>query len=127
MSHFTQLQTRMVDPDYLMAACRDLGFQCERGQLEIRGYQGARMAVEIRMPTASAGYDIGFRKRDDSYDMVADWWGIKDIKQETLLGQLTQRYAYHATRAQLAQQGFDLISETRESDGRLHLVLRRFA
>jgi hypothetical protein len=126
MSHFTQLQTRMVDPDYLIAACRDLGFQCERGQLEIRGYQGARTAVEIRMPAANAGYDIGFRKRGDSYDMIADWWGIKDFKQEALLGQLTQRYGYHAARAQLAQQGFNLISETRETDGRLHLVLRRF-
>jgi hypothetical protein len=126
MSHFTQLQTRMVDPDYLMAACRDLGYQCERGDLEIRGYQGARTAAEIRM-RANAGFDIGFRKRGDSYDMVADWWGIRDVKQEVLLSQLTQRYAYHATRAQLAQQGFDLISETRESDGRLHLVLRRFA
>ena len=59
--------------------------------------------------------------------MVADWWGVRDIKQDTLLSQLTQRYAYHAARVQLAQQGFDLVSETRESDGRLHLVLRRFA
>jgi hypothetical protein len=107
-------------------SCRDLGYQCERGQLEIRGYQGARMAVEIRM-RANAGFDIGFRKQGDCYDRVADWWwGIRGINKEALLGQLTQRYAYHATRAQLAQQGFDLISETRESDERLHLVLRRF-
>jgi Protein of unknown function (DUF1257) len=125
MSHFTQWQTRVVDPDYLMAACRDLGYQCDRGDLEIRGYQGARTAVEIRM-RANASFDIGFRRQGDCYDMVADWWGISDIKKEALLCQLTQRYAYHATRAQLAQQGFDLTSETRESDGRLHLVLRRF-
>lgn len=127
MSHFTQLQTHMIDPDHLMAACRALGYECERGQVEIRGYQGARLPVEIRMPTANPGYDIGFRKAGGAYEMVADWWGIRDIDKGVLLGQITQLYGYHATRAELAQQGFDLVSETRESDGRLHLVLRRFA
>ena len=38
-----------------------------------------------------------------------------------------QRYAYHATRAKLEAQGFDLVEETQEEGGRIHLRLRRMA
>jgi hypothetical protein len=117
----------MVEPEYIIAACHDLGFRCRQGAAEIRGYGGARTQVEIAMPTANQGFDIGFRRAGEHFEMVADWWGIGDINQQELLRQLTQRYAYRATRAQLAKQHFELVRETKETDGRLHLVLRRLA
>lgn len=127
MSHFTSVRTRLVDPKFILAACADLGFAASQGTVEIRGYQGNRMAVEIAMPTRDSGYDIDFRRDGETYEMVADWWGIRDINPEEMLRQLAQRYAYHATIAGLTKQGFDVVSDTRENDGRLHLVLRRVA
>jgi len=38
---------------------------------------------------------------------------------------LLQRYAYHAARAKLAEQGVTLVSEEVQEGNRVHLVLRR--
>lgn len=79
MSHFTKMRTTLTDGDVLERSLRDLGHQVERGQVSVRGYRGQRTPVEMRVPTKSSGYDIGFRRDGASaYEMVADWWGIKE-------------------------------------------------
>jgi len=125
MSHFSRIKTSLVEKEYLVNALKDLGYQPEVGAVQVRGYGGNRTEVEVKIATGNTGYDIGFRKAGDSYEMVADWWGIHGISQEQLLQDLTQRYAYHASRAKLEQQGFELVTEETHEDGRIHLVLRR--
>lgn len=125
MSHFTQIKTRMVEKEPLLSALRDLGFEPEEGNLEARGYLGNRTPVEIRVPTKNRDYDIGFRKVDGVYECVADWFGLPDIDRRQFLDRLAQRYAYHAAKIKLEEQGFVLVSEDVNSDGRIHLVLRR--
>lgn len=127
MSHFTRMQTQMVEKTYLQQTLTDLGYACEEGHVEIRGYGGNRTLVDLRVSTKNPGYDIGFRKVGTAYEIVADWWGIRDTKQERFLQQALQRYAYHAARAKLAAQGFALVSEEMQEGERLHLVLRRMA
>jgi hypothetical protein len=127
MSHFTRIKTRMVDRAFLLAALRDLGHVPEEGPVEARGYNGIRTSVEIKVPTRQAGYDIGFRQTADGYEVVADWYGIRGIEQKDFVQRLQQRYAYHAARARLQEQGFSLVSEESQADGRVHLVLRRLA
>jgi hypothetical protein len=117
----------MVEKEYLKQALQDLGYTCEEGSLEIRGYGGQRTRVEIKIATTSPGYDIGFRQVGESYELVADWWGIRDINREQFLQQVTQRYAYHTARAKLEEQGFALVNEEVQEGQRLHLVLRRMA
>ena len=127
MSHFTRVKTQMVEKEFIVKALQDLEYAYEEGSVEIRGYGGNRDRVEIRVPTSNSGYDIGFRKAGNVYEMVADWWGIRDIKQEQFVQQLIQRYSYHATRAKLEEQGFSLVTEENQQDGQIHLVLRRMA
>lgn len=127
MSHFSRIKTQMVERDYLLKALQDLGYTCEEGNVEIRGFGGQRTRVDIRIPTSRRGYDIGLRKTADTYEMVADWWGIRGIDRVRFLQQLTQRYAYQAARAKLEEQGFALVSEEVEEKGQIHLVLRRVA
>jgi hypothetical protein len=115
----------MVEREYLTQALKDLNYAFEVGNTEIRGYGGQRTRVEIKIPTRNAGYDLGFQKAGESYELVADWFGIKDINQEKLLQQLMQRYAYHAAKKKLEAQGFSLVTEQTEQDGRIHLMLRR--
>src|SRR5262249_29060563 len=86
-----------------------------------------RTRVEIKVPTRQAGYDIGFRRTEAGYEVVADWYGIRGIEQKDFVRRLQQRYAYHAARARLEEQGFSLVSEESQADGRVHLVLRRLA
>jgi hypothetical protein len=124
MSHFTSIKTRMVEKEFLLKALRDLGYQPQEGNVQVRGYLGDRTGVEIKIPTKNPEYDIGFRKRDGVYECVADWYGLKDIDQAKFINQIAQRYAYHAARAKLEEQGYALTSEEAK-DGRIHLVLRR--
>jgi hypothetical protein len=127
MSHFTTIKTSLVEEKFLVQGLQDLGYQPQVGNVEVRGYGGNRTAVQVKIATSSPGYDIGFRKVGQTFEMVADWWGIRGISQEEFLQRLTQRYAYHATRAKLEEQGFQLVGEEVQPDGQIHLVLRRLA
>ncbi len=127
MSHFARLNTKMTVREYLTGELEDLSYQCEEGDVEIRGYDGNRTRVQIRVPTANAGYDIGFTESGGSYALIADWWGIEDVQPEAFVRDLTKRYAYRAARATLEEQGFALVDEEVAEDGRLHLTLRRTA
>jgi hypothetical protein len=117
----------MAEQEYLLLALQDLGYSYEEGQLDVHGFGGQHVRVEVKIPTQNRGYEIGFRHVDGVYEIVADWWGIRDIDREQFQQQLAQRYAYHAARTRLAQQGFNLVGEEVGEDGRIHLVLRRLA
>lgn len=127
MSHFTKVKTQMVEREFLIRSLRDLGYSCEVGDVRIKGFQGKQSKAEIKVPTNDRGFDIGFRKAGNAYEIVADWWGIRDIQKDEFLQKVTQRYAYHATREKLEEQGFTLVTEAAEADGKIHLVLRRMA
>ena len=125
MSHFTTIKTKIVEKEYLKQALSELGYTYQEGKVNIRGYRGIQTPVAIKIPTKNTGYDIGFRKADNAYEIVADWWGIRDLKQDQFLQQVSQRYAYHAAKAKLEEQGFSLVSEETQEGDRIHLVLRR--
>jgi hypothetical protein len=125
MSHFTRIKTQIVEKKYLTRALQDLNYTYEEGDVEIRGYGGNRTGVEIKIPTGNRGYDIGFRKSGAAYEVVADWYGIRDINQTLFVQKVTQRYVYLATKEKLEEQGFSLVTEEVERDGRVHLTLRR--
>ena len=125
MSHFTTLKTQIVSKDHLKLALEDLDIAYEEGDLEIRGYDGIRTKVDIRIPTSNPEYDVGLRKTGDTYELVADWYGIQDIDQKTFLGQITQRYAYRVALEQLLQQDFSVVEEQIHSDNTIHITVRR--
>jgi hypothetical protein len=127
MSHFSTIKTSLVEEEFLLKGLQDLGHQPQVGNVEVRGYRGNRTAVRVKIATSSPSYDIGFRKVGQTFEMVADWYGIRGISQKDFLQRLTQRYAYHATRAKLEEQGFQLVGEVVQPDGQIHLVLRRLA
>jgi len=127
MSHFTRVQTRLVNRDYLVAALRDLGHVPVLGPVDANGWAGTKARVDLKIPTSNRSYDIGFRQTPAGYELVADWQGVRGIKQHEFLQQLNQRYAYHAARGKLQEQGFTLVAEETGQDGRIRLVLRRMA
>ena len=125
MSHFTTIKTKIVEKEYLKQALSELGHNYQEGNVQIRGYQGIQTPVAIKILTKNTSYDIGFRQSNNAYEIVADWWGIKDIKQDWFLQQVSQRYAYQTVKAKLEEQGFALVSQEAQEGKRIHLVLRR--
>lgn len=126
MSHFSRIQTKMVEKDFILQALKDLGFAYEEGQQEVRGFGGQKTEVDIRIPL-KLSYDVGLRHTAEGYTLVADWFGVRGVNQKDFTNRLMQRYAYHATRAKLEQQGFDMVEETVEETGQIRIVLRRMA
>lgn len=125
MSHFTTIQTQIVLKEFLKKALEDLDMRYEEGNVQVRGYGGQRTAVEIRVPTNNPGYDLGFRKKGQAYQLVADWYGIHDIRRADLLQRLTQRYAYHVAKDQLEEQDFTIVEEEVQQDRTIHITVRR--
>ena len=126
MSHFSQIKTQMVDKKYILQALKDLGFTYQEGDQQVTGFGGQKTAVDIRIPLKFS-YDIGLRKKGNAYEIIADWFGVKGVKQKDFTNRLMQRYAYHTTRAKLEEQGFDMIEEEVEETGQIRIVLRRMA
>lgn len=129
MSHFTTIKTKFVALEPLKQALADVSAQFGLGQIRensvVSGFSGNTTRAELVVSTRNRGYDIGFRKEGDTYSLVADWFGIRDIQKDELIAQLSQRYAYHVVRAKLQQSGFSLVEETEQQDRTIHLVLRR--
>ncbi len=125
MSHFSTIQTKIVAKEYLKKALDDLKFNWEEGDLEVRGYQGNRTKAEIRIETGNHGFDIGFRKQGTNYEVVADWYGIRNIKQEEFVQNVTQRYAYNSVKGQLEQDGFTFVEDEVLENNTIHLSVRR--
>jgi len=125
MSHFTRVKTQMVEKRFILQALDDLGYTWEAGGNSLRGFAGARRKVDILVKTR--GYDIGLVKTGDHYEIIADWFGVIGVSREKFRNTISQRYAYHAAKEKLEQQGFSLVAEEEQKDGQIHLVLRRVA
>jgi len=125
MSHFSRIKTKLVEKEFLIKALKDLKYEVEEGDLELKGFAGELTRVELRIPLRLSG-DIGFRLGPEGYEIIADWWGVRGVKQADFTHALTQRYAYHVTRAKLEAQGFTLVEEQEEKN-QIRLVLRRMA
>ncbi len=129
MSHFTTLKTQFVDAKHLKQALADIRAQFGLGEVRehatVRGYSGGTAPADLVCATHNQGYDIGFRKEGETYSLVADWYGLRDIQQEQLTTQLQQRYAYHVVREKLDQQGFAVVQDEVQQNKTIHLTLRR--
>lgn len=125
MSHFTRIKTQIAVLEYLKQALTDLNYEFQEGHLTVRGFGGNKTAVDLMIQTK--GYPIGFKRSGATYELVADWWGVRGVNQKQFMQAVMQRYAYHATLGELRTQGFDLVSEQAEEKGQLHLVMRRMA
>jgi hypothetical protein len=126
MSHFSRIQTQLKEEGFTLKAIADLGFPYELGEQQVIGFGGQKSPVDIRIKIKNS-YDIGLRKKGEVYEIVADWFGVRGINREDFTHRLMQRYAYHATRAKLEQQGFDMVEEKVEETGQIRIVLRRMA
>ena len=112
----------MTDEQCLKKALEDLGFAYEAGG-EVRGFAGLQTPADIVI-RQEGGYDIGFVRRGDRYEMVADLWGLQVDKDEFLL-QVMQRYAYHAVVEQAVKERFKIVTQEEMDDGSIRVVCER--
>lgn len=126
MSHFLRIRTQIREREHLVQALRDLHYQFQEGQnLAVRGYANNRETAEVVVNTGCA-YDIGFQRKAQEYDIVADWWGVQGnspIRQETFVQQVNRQYAYNLIRNQAVEQNLIVEEEQALENGDLVILL----
>lgn len=123
MSHFTMLRTRMMDDATIRRALSDLGFEVVDGPVKVAGYRDEKAEADFK--AVRWGREIGFRRGDDGWEMIADWWMVeKAIRQDKFVQTLMQRYAYLMVVDRLVAQSFSLATEEHDKDGTIRLVFR---
>ncbi len=123
MSHFTTVKVQIKNGDTLHQALSELGYKVEC-DVRVRGYQGNTIQADYVI-RQSNGYDLGFRRSGETYDLIADFWGAK-INQQQFVNAVTQKYA-HKTLMKTAQvQGFNVEEEEVLNDGTVRVVVGRW-
>lgn len=130
MSHFTTVQTKIFDLGALEDALKHLKFNVAYNAL-VHGWAGSRRKADLVAKSERSPYHIGFihNKKTGTYDMVADWWGIKSTtgqSEQLLVSQIKQHYAYHKVLKEVQEQGFLIAEDSVESDQSIRLVVRKW-
>ena len=132
MSHFSSIRTQFRHREALIQSLTDLGYHVETDAI-IQGHEG-KHSVDIAVRTRGS-YGIGFVRNDDgTYDMIADWWGIRGIGSKKIADELKEKagtiqkeYVKNIVLHETAKDGFNVVSQTEEADGTLRIVVRRWA
>lgn len=125
MSHFTRTRTHLVDPEIVKAALDTMGYQVMAPGSGVFGFAGGKANAEFKINPGVSKYEIGFVRSGNTYDIVADWWGLKGFSKESFLQSLTQGYARQATVSRLADEGFRILDEEVDNEGVIRLTLSR--
>lgn len=124
MSHFSTIQVQIKNGDILHQILQELGYAIERNTM-VRGYRGDRTKAEYVIRQEN-GFDLGFRRRGDCYELVADFWGA-GIDQRSFVQQITQTYAHKTLMATVQAQGFQVEAEEVLPDGTIRVLVGKWA
>ena len=142
MSHFTTIKTQIKDANILKQALSDMGYTVKSGRQKIRGYQGNTHYADFVIKMAE-GYDIGLVKNaSGAFDIVADWWGVKNatqasftqnlqekvqIIQEEIDREIRRQYAIKKVLEEVKKHGFNVIQQEESESKEVKILVRRYA
>ncbi len=133
MSHFTKINTKIIDVECLVKALESLGIEhIERGEdIVLNGFSGqsrlAQIAIRRRNLPGNLGRytDMGFAIQEDgTYALVCDDYFPKEVKAFT--DNLMQHYAYNVVVSNAQAQGWSIVEEASEQDGSIRLVCQQW-
>lgn len=123
MSHFTKIKVQIKNGEILQQSLQELGYQVERNAF-VRGYNGDKTEAEYVI-RQSNGYDLGFRRDGENYELVADFWGAR-INQQQFVNSITQKYAHKTLMTTVQAEGFNIEEEETLEDGTVRVVVARW-
>lgn len=123
MSHFTTIKVQIKRGEILHQVLQELNYQVECNT-NVRGYRGDTTQAEYVI-RQNNGYDLGFRRSGENYEIVADFWGAK-INQQQFVNSISQKYAHKTLMATVQEQGFNVEDEEVLADGTVRVVVGRW-
>jgi len=126
MSHFTKIKTKIYEIETLKTALKILGYKFSENVSSVRGYQGRTTNVDLLINLKSS-YDIGFHRTiDGSYEIVADWYGVKGVTKESFISNLMQTYSLELIKQEMEKKGYYIVEKTKMKDNTLKVVVRKW-
>ncbi|MFO5491061.1 MAG: DUF1257 domain-containing protein [Cuspidothrix sp.] len=123
MSHFTTIKVQINQGEVLLQVLQELGYQVAQNT-QVRGYMGDTTNAEYVIKQSN-GYDLGFRKSGESYELVADFWGA-EINQQEFINNIGQKYAHKTLMETIQTEGFNVEEEEVLADGTVRVVVGRW-
>ena len=123
MSHFTTIKVQIKHGEVLLQVLQELGYQVEQNT-QVRGYRGDKTNAEYVIKQSN-GYDLGFRKNGEGYELVADFWGAK-INQQEFINNISQKYAHKTLMETIQTEGFNVEEEEVLADGTVRVIVGRW-
>ena len=123
MSHFTTIKVQIKNGAVLHQCLQELGYQVECNT-QVRGYNGDKTDAEYVIRQTN-GYDLGFRRHGENYELVADFWGAK-INEKEFINSICQKYAHKTLMATVRKEGFNIEEEEILADGTVRVVVAKW-
>ena len=123
MSHFSTIAIEIKNGDLLKQTLKELGYLVQENTLA-RCYLGSTTIAEYVIPMPN-GYDIGFRRVGDRYEMITDLYGVA-LNVEEFLAAVHQQYATKIVLQSASQQGFAIEQQEILEDGTIRIVVGRW-
>jgi hypothetical protein len=131
-SHFTTVQTKLMNKEHLLKALVDMGLPIHSSpnngeQVPVNGYKGETATADIAISQRN-GHDIGFRYNGETYELVSDlqFWD-QTVPVAFFLDKVHQSYSVNTILATSASDGFttdNLVKNT--VDGSVTIQLSRY-
>ncbi len=124
MSHFTTVKTEIRDLETLKEALLELGYKDIVENDIVRGFMDNQTRADLVVKKKN-GFDLGFKKSGNTYNLVADFYGT-DENKNNFTKSLTQKYASCVIKNEAALTGFTIADEEVRQDGSIKIVLQKW-
>ena len=124
MSKFVKVQTELRDINLIKHALDDLNITYNENANFTHMWSGFRGQVPLVVKVNHAQFGVR-QTASGEYEVIGDDMQMKIIRKE--LGQIQQRYAYHAVRQATTEAGFELVEETVGRDQVIRMTVRRWS
>ena len=126
MSHFTKVKTKIFDLDILEAVLKKLNYEVSSNVHSLKGYRGKTINVDLLVKLKSS-YDIGFVKsKDKSFELVADWYGVKNFNKQEFMSKVMQNYSLEVVKREVKKKGYKIVEQKNVENNSIKIVVRKW-
>lgn len=121
MSHLTKIKVQIKNGEILHQVLQGMGYKLEYNAMVADPFGNTKQAEYVIR--RQYGYDWGFRLNGESYEILMRGGGIMP---QTIIDEITQKYAHKTLMATAQEQGFNVEAEETLEDGTVRVVLGRW-